>query len=90
MYILFTSLNEVFSSDLRDRRYRLGRVSKNGSLSTAVWSPGSHTANKIVDLGAGMERLECVESVNALEDFVTVKSRAAHTHLTVYSAEPID
>ena len=72
----------------------LGRrivVSKRGSLSTAVWNPGSHTAIKIVDLGEDEWRdMVCVEGANALENFVTVKSGAAHTHIAVYSAESIE
>jgi D-hexose-6-phosphate mutarotase len=71
----------------------LGRsivVSKRGSLSTAVWNPGAHTANKIVDFGEDEWReMVCVEGANALENFVTVKSGAAHTHTAIYSTKPI-
>jgi hypothetical protein len=31
----------------------------------------------------------CVEGANALENFVTVNSGAAHTHIAIYSTKPM-
>jgi glucose-6-phosphate 1-epimerase len=63
---------------------------KKGSLSTAVWNPWAQAAAKMADLGAdGWRDMVCVESANALEDLVTVKRSASHTHTAVYSAESV-
>lgn len=63
-------------------------IDKSGSLSTAVWNPWLDTASKMSDLGEeGWRDMVCVESANALENFVTVKSDKSHTHAVVYRVE---
>lgn len=63
---------------------------KKGSLSTAVWNPWAQTSAKMADLGEdGWRDMVCVESANALENLVTIKSGTSHTHTAVYSAESV-
>jgi glucose-6-phosphate 1-epimerase len=51
------------------------RIEKSGSQSTAVWNPWAETASKMDDLGAlGWGDMVCVESANALENNLTIKS----------------
>lgn len=65
-------------------------IEKSGSLSTAVWNPWTRVAATIPDLGVdGWRDMVCVESANALENRVTVKKGATHTHTAVYSIEAI-
>ena len=66
------------------------RIEKTGSNSTAVWNPGLNVASKMDDLGAvGWRDMVCVESANAMENFVTVVSGAKHTMLVTYTADNI-
>lgn len=65
-------------------------IDKLGSLSTAVWNPWTETASKMSDLGKdGWRDMVCVESANALGDFVMVKRGESHTHSVVYRVEDI-
>jgi D-hexose-6-phosphate mutarotase len=64
------------------------RVEKAGSLSTAVWNPWTETAGKMDDLGAdGWRDMVCVESANALENYVTVPPGGAHTLTANYAVD---
>jgi D-hexose-6-phosphate mutarotase len=66
------------------------RIEKTGSNTTAVWNPGLGVASKMDDLGAeGWRDMVCVESANAMENFVMVVSGAKHTMLVTYSANNI-
>jgi D-hexose-6-phosphate mutarotase len=63
-------------------------VKKSGSLSTAVWNPWAQTATKMDDLGPeGWRDMACVESANALENFVTVAAGCEHSISAIYSVE---
>jgi glucose-6-phosphate 1-epimerase len=70
-----------------DRRIR---IEKTGSNSTAVWNPWLNVASKMDDLGAvGWRDMVCVESANAMENFVTLVSGAKHNMLVTYTADNI-
>lgn len=63
-------------------------IKKSGSLSTAVWNPWTRTATKMDDLGPeGWRDMACVESANALENFVTVAAGCEHSIAAIYSVE---
>lgn len=63
-------------------------IQKEGSLSTAVWTPWATTAAKMDDLGAnGWRDMVCVESANALANSVTVGAGAGHRMSATYSAD---
>jgi D-hexose-6-phosphate mutarotase len=65
---------------------RQTRIEKNGSNSTAVWSPGLAVASKMDDLGAaGWRDMVCVESANALKNRVTLEANKSHEHHAIYS-----
>ena len=65
-------------------------VSKQGSHSTIVWNPWKEVADKMGDLGEeGYLKMLCVESGNAAEDIVTVKSGESHTMKVIYKVQEI-
>ena len=62
------------------------KVSKTGSQSTVVWNPWLETATKMDDLGPiGWRSMVCVESANALENTVEIKSGKEHVLHVNYS-----
>ncbi|MHB1214236.1 MAG: dihydroxy-acid dehydratase [Thiobacillus sp.] len=70
------------------------RVAKTGSLSTVVWSPWTEKAGKMGDMGhgksgAGWREMVCVESVNAMDNRVTVAPGETHTLAVTYSVEAL-
>jgi D-hexose-6-phosphate mutarotase len=73
-----------------DKLKRRIHVAKSGSLSTVVWTPWTEKANKMGDMGQpdGWREMVCVESVNAIENVVTVAAGTRHTLIAEYRAEP--
>ena len=63
-------------------------IKKSGSLSTVVWTPWTEKANKMGDMGQpdGWREMVCVESVNAIDNVVTVAAGNKHTLIVEYSA----
>lgn len=63
-------------------------IKKSGSLSTVVWTPWTEKANKMGDMGQpdGWREMVCVESVNAIDNVVTVAAGSQHTLIVEYSA----
>lgn len=74
-----------------DKLKRRIRIAKSGSLSTVVWTPWTEKANKMGDMGQpdGWREMVCVESVNAVDNVVTVAAGTRHTLTVVYRAEPL-
>lgn len=72
-----------------DKLKRRIRIAKSGSLSTVVWTPWSEKANKMGDMGQpdGWREMVCVESVNAINNVVTVAAGTAHSLIVEYRAE---
>jgi D-hexose-6-phosphate mutarotase len=64
------------------------KIAKTGSRSTVVWTPWEEKADKMGDFGPdGWRQMVCVESVNALENVVTVAAGETHRMAVEYSAE---
>lgn len=63
-------------------------IKKSGSLSTVVWTPWTEKANKMGDMGQpdGWREMVCVESVNAIDNVVTVAAGSRHTLIVEYTA----
>lgn len=82
--VYLNTLNECFIVDRA-----LGRtikIEKSGSHSTVVWNPWFETAAKMNDLGpVAWQKMVCVESANALDNFVMIKPRSQHTLTVRYS-----
>ncbi len=66
-------------------------IKKSGSHSTVVWTPWVEKANKMGDMGQpdGWREMVCVESVNAIDNVVTVAAGKQHTMIAEYRAEAI-
>jgi D-hexose-6-phosphate mutarotase len=56
-----------------------------------VWTPWVEKANKMGDMGQpdGWREMVCVESVNAIENVVTVAAGTTHTLVVEYRAESV-
>lgn len=74
-----------------DKLKRRIHISKSGSLATVVWTPWTEKANKMGDMGQadGWREMVCVESVNAIDNVVTVTAGTRHTLIVEYRAESI-
>ena len=74
-----------------DKLKRRIHISKSGSLATVVWTPWTEKANKMGDMGQadGWREMVCVESVNAIDNVVTVAAGTRHTLIVEYRAESI-
>ena len=74
-----------------DKLQRRIHVAKSGSLSTVVWTPWTEKANKMGDMGQpdGWREMVCVESVNAIDNVVTVAAGTRHTLIVEYRAESL-
>ncbi len=72
-----------------DKLQRRIRINKSGSLSTVVWTPWTEKANKMGDMGQpeGWREMVCVETVNAVDNVVTVAAGTKHTLIVEYTAE---
>jgi D-hexose-6-phosphate mutarotase len=66
------------------------KIAKTGSRSTVVWTPWEEKADRMGDFGPdGWRQMVCVESVNALENVVTVAAGETHRMTVEYSVEPM-
>ena len=70
---------------------RLIKVSKSGSNTTVVWSPGAEKANAMADMGTPDEwrKTVCVETTNALENMVVINPGRTHTISAEYLVETL-
>lgn len=65
-------------------------ITKTGSQSTVVWTPGQEKGDKLGDLGIdGWRRMVCVESANTMENSVQIGAGQTHTLAVEYRASPI-
>ena len=65
-------------------------IEKTGSNSTVVWTPWAEKADKMGDFGPdGWRKMVCVESVNALENVVSIAPGASHSMGVTYRAEAL-
>jgi D-hexose-6-phosphate mutarotase len=82
--VYLNTFNECFIVDRA-----LGRtikIEKSNSHSTVVWNPWLETASKMNDLGSvAWQKMVCVESANAFDNFVMIKPRSQHTLTVRYS-----
>lgn len=67
------------------------RIAKSGSLSTVVWTPWIDKAGKMGDMGQpdGWREMVCVESANALDNWVKITAGARHTLTVEYRTESL-
>jgi glucose-6-phosphate 1-epimerase len=84
---------QVFLNTLKDCFIvdrALGRtikIEKSSSHSTVVWNPWLETAAKMIDLGpVAWQKMVCVESANALDNFVTLEPGGQHILTVKYSS----
>jgi len=78
----------VIHDDLLKRRIH---IAKSGSQATVVWTPWIKKAARMGDMGQpdGWREMICVESVNAMENVVTVAAGVCHTLMVEYRVESI-
>ena len=74
-----------------DKLNRRIHIAKSGSMSTVIWTPWVEKANKMGDMGQpdGWREMVCVESVNAIDNVVTVAAGTRHTLIVEYRAETV-
>ena len=74
-----------------DKLQRRIHIKKSGSHSTVVWTPWVEKANKMGDMGQpdGWREMVCVESVNAIDNVVTIAAGTKHSLIVEYSAQSI-
>jgi glucose-6-phosphate 1-epimerase len=82
------------SSDcsIHDKGYnRIIHVSKSGSDTTVVWSPGAEKAAQMADMGTPEEwrKMVCVETTNALDNMVVINPGRTHVISAEYFIETI-
>lgn len=85
-------LNHSADCVVHDAGYdRLIRVSKSGSNTTIVWTPGEEKAHAMGDMGNGDEwrKMICVESANAMENSVVINPNRTHNFSAEYSVESL-
>jgi len=85
-------LNHSADCVVHDAGYdRLIRVSKSGSNTTIVWTPGEEKAHTMGDMGNGDEwrKMICVESANAMENSVVINPNRTHNFSAEYSVESL-
>ncbi len=85
-------LNSGEDCVIRDSGYgRAIRVTKSGSNTTVIWSPGAEKAAQMGDMGTADEwrKMLCVESANAMENSVTIFPNQTHKMVTAYSLESL-
>jgi dihydroxy-acid dehydratase len=69
------------------------RIAKTGSAATVVWTPWIDKATQMGDMGrgrngqGGWREMVCVESVNAMDNLVTLAAGETHTLAVTYSVE---
>lgn len=85
-------INHSSDCTVHDAEYnRLIRVSKSGSDTTVVWSPGAEKAAQMGDMGAPDEwrKAVCVETTNALDNMVVINPSRTHTISAEYLVETL-
>lgn len=85
-------LNHTSDCVIHDAGYnRLIRVSKSGSNSTVVWTPGAEKAHAMGDMGDGDEwrKMICVETTNAMENSVVINPTRTHLLTAEYNVEAL-
>lgn len=85
-------INHSSDCTVHDKGYnRMIRVSKSGSNTTVVWSPGAQKAAAMGDMGEPDEWRQtiCVESTNALENMVVINPGRTHTISAEYMVETL-
>ncbi|MHB8915422.1 MAG: D-hexose-6-phosphate mutarotase [Thiobacillus sp.] len=71
------------------------RIAKTGSDATVVWTPWLEKAQQMGDMGPGQQaqggwrEMVCVESVNAMDNIVSIAPGATHMMAVTYSVESI-
>lgn len=83
-------LDTTSACRIEDRKLnRRIRIAKHGSQSTVVWNPWSEKAEIMGDMGVnGYRSMVCVETVNALDNALTVAPGETHMLRAIYSVEP--
>lgn len=84
--VYINTANECVIHD--DKLKRRIHIKKSGSQSTVVWTPWVEKANKMGDMGQpdGWREMVCIESVNAIENVVTVAAGTKHALVVEYTA----
>jgi len=67
------------------------RVSKSGSNATVIWTPWEEKAHEMGDIGEGdgWRKMVCLETANAMENFVMISPNNTHVLAVEYSVEPL-
>lgn len=85
-------INHSDDCSIHDKGFnRIIRVSKSGSDTTVVWSPGAEKAAQLSDMGTPDEwrNTVCVETTNALDNMVVINPGRTHVISAEYSIETI-
>ncbi|MBC7788074.1 MAG: D-hexose-6-phosphate mutarotase [Methylophilaceae bacterium] len=85
-------INHSSDCTVHDKGFnRLIHVSKSGSNTTVVWSPGAEKSAQMGDMGEVDEwrKTVCVESTNALENMVVINPNRTHIISTEYFVETL-
>lgn len=84
--VYINTANECVIHD--DKLKRRIHIKKSGSQSTVVWTPWVEKATKMGDMGQpdGWREMVCIESVNAIENVVTVAAGTKHALVVEYTA----
>jgi glucose-6-phosphate 1-epimerase len=80
-------LNTPATCTIKSGGKTIAKIAKEGSLATVVWNPGGTKAEAIADLaGNQWPGFCCVETVNALDNRITLQPGAKHAMRSVVSA----
>lgn len=85
-------INHSSDCSIHDKGYnRIIHVSKSGSDTTVVWSPGAEKAAQMADMGTPDEwrKMVCVETTNALDNMVVINPGRTHVISAEYFIETI-
>ncbi|MDH2919063.1 MAG: D-hexose-6-phosphate mutarotase [Sideroxydans sp.] len=87
--VYINTANECVIHD--DKLKRRIHIKKSGSQSTVVWTPWVEKATKMGDMGQpdGWREMVCIESVNAIENVVTVAAGTKHALVVEYTASSL-
>jgi D-hexose-6-phosphate mutarotase len=87
--VYINTANECVIHD--DKLKRRIHIKKSGSHSTVVWTPWVEKATKMGDMGQpdGWREMVCIESVNAIENVVTVAAGSKHDLVVEYTANNV-
>ncbi len=85
-------INHSSDCTVHDKGYnRLIHVSKSGSDTTVVWSPGAEKSAQMADMGAPDEwrKMVCVETTNAMDNMVVINPGRTHVISAEYAVETL-